>query len=272
MSRDAALLGAAARLGWSRVDGLAPKLALVGAAVAVVVEATGFLWRWPASFVIGGLPVAPSIVPLLVVAALTGGRALGRARSGDAARTFWVLSILGLAVGGMSLSTGREPTTVVALLLVGLGEEFMYRGAIPALVGFALARYGGVRPRTAGIVGLTVGGIAFVGLPGHVAQWDSAAAIMPFVAFAVLAALAVWRTGALLEVAMLHAVLNTVNIGRFDGAPDPAGALLLAGLMAVLVVAYVPAAAERDLVIDLTGDEPEVRLGESEPAGLTLVD
>ena len=92
---------------------------------------------------------------------------------------------------------------------------------------------------------------------------------LPFAAFAALMAMAVWRTGALFEVALIHAVLNTLNFSRMDGTAGSPATVMLIGLFGVLMVAYIPSIFERDRLIDLTGPEPEVR-EERQPVAMTL--
>ncbi|HUW02158.1 MAG TPA: CPBP family intramembrane glutamic endopeptidase [Acidimicrobiales bacterium] len=271
MSREAAIVGAARRFGWSDAETPGAQVAVCAASVAVVVEAASYLTGMPGQLFIGGLPVSPSLVPLTIAGIACGRRAFGSPRSPAAAHVFWAVCSLSLLVGGISLSVGRAPTAVLSLLLTGFVEEFMYRGAIPALAAFTLAR-GGMGARRAGVLGLVIGGACFVVLPGHVAQWDAPSDALPFVAFACLAALAVWRTGALLEVTVLHAVFNTLNISRIDGTSGSAGGIMLAALFAVLVIAYIPSSRETDLVIDLTGPEPQVRGPHQLPVPVALAD
>lgn len=257
---DDAVIGAANRFGWSRADSPAAQIALCAAAVAVVIEAASYLIGSPAQMRIGGLPVSAALVPLLIAGIASGRRCFGRARSREAAIVFWALCFIALVVGAVQLTTGRPPAAVLSLLLTGFAEEFMYRGAIPALATFALV-HAGLPIRRAGLIGIIVGGSLFVVLPGHAAQWGTNSDAIPFMAFAALMALAVWRTGALFEVALLHAVLNIINISRLDGTSGSAGAVVLTGLFGVLMIAYIPSIFERHRLIDLTGPEPVVHFG-----------
>jgi membrane protease YdiL (CAAX protease family) len=254
---EAGVLGAAHRFGWSATAPRGARIAVGAALVAVVVEAATHLIGTPGSLWVGGLPVSPSLIPLAVVGVACGRRGFGRARSHDAAITFWVLCVLALAVGALPLSRGRPPEAVVSLVLSGFVEEFMYRGAIPAMVAFALVSTG-FAVRRAGLAGMIVGSACFVVLPGHAAQMESMSDALPFAAFAALMAMAVWRTGALFEVALFHAVLNTLNISRMDGTAGSSAAVMLIGLFVVLMIAYIPSIFDRDRLIDLTGPEPVV--------------
>ena len=257
LQTDEAVRNTAARLGWSSDRPLLATVAICAAALAVVLDASYFLLDLPFPLRLGGVPVSPSIVPVLVILAVSGGRLLGRPRSTDSAKTFWVLTLLVLAVVTLAIE-GMGPSRSAGFVLAALTEELVYRVAGPAVLAFGLAR-AGVPYRHALTIGYVVAGIAFVILPGHIAQWDETAYVAPFIAFTVLATLAVHRSGAVLEIGLLHSAINIVNLGRSTGAIDSNGALLVAALLGLLVIGYIPAGGRRpDVVIDLTGDQPTV--------------
>lgn len=257
---DVAVHETAGRLGWHSPESLRATIAICAAALAVVIEAWHFLWDFPFDPHVGGVPVSPSIVPVVVILAASGGRLRGRARSSDSAKAFWVLTIMVLAV--MTFAIGdTSPTRSAGFVLAALSEELVYRVAGPALVAFGLARAGVAYGRALTIAYLLSGAV-FVALPGHVSQWNVPAFILPFIAFTILATLAVHRSGAILEIGVLHSVVNIVNLARANGTIDTGGGVMVAALLGLLVIAYIPAGGRHpDLVIDLTTDEPSVTRG-----------
>ena len=251
----------AGHLGWQSSRSPHATVAICAAALAVVTETWHYLWGFPFDLHVGGVPVSPSIVPVAVILTVSGARLRGRARSSDSAKTFWTLTVMVLAVTTIAVE-GMAPTRSAGFVLAALSEELVYRVAGPALLAFGLTR-AGVRYQHALTIAYVVAGATFVVLPGHVDQWDVAAYILPFIAFTVLATLAVHRSGAILEIGVLHSVVNMVNLGRATGAIDTSGAVMVAALLGLLVIAYIPAGGRHpDLVIDLTGDEPSVTSGD----------
>ena len=71
------------------------KVVLVTAFVTGLVEIAGLLGILP-RFRVGRLLLSPSIVPALVVLAMLGRRAAGRARDIDAAAVYWVTALAGI--------------------------------------------------------------------------------------------------------------------------------------------------------------------------------
>lgn len=260
ISGELAVRHTAGRLGWKTPRSPHAAVAMCAAAIAVVIETWHYLGDLPFDLYVGGVPVSPSIVPVVVILAVSGPRLRGRARSSDSAKTFWTLTIMVLAVTTIAVD-GMAPDRSAGFILAALSEELVYRVAGPALLAFGLAR-AGIRYQHALTFGYLIAGATFVVLPGHVEQWDVAAYIFPFIAFTVLATLAVHRSGAILEIGVLHSVVNMVNLGRATGAIDTSGAVMVAALLALLVIAYIPAGGRHpDLLIDLTGDEPSLSSG-----------
>lgn len=257
-----ALGRAATRLGWHSAEPVHASVALCAAALAMVVETWHFLRDGSLGLRIGEIPVSPSVLPVLVVTALAGSRLVGRSRSRDSALVFWTMVAMVLAVVTAAIDR-IEPMTVAGLLMAALSEELVYRLAAPLVLAYGFERIG-VPHRRALTAAYVISGAAFVALPGHVVQWAHWSGAVPFIAFTLLATLAVHRTGAVLAVAILHAAMNMVNIGRMTGAVGGAGAVMLAGLLALLMVSY--AAPRRpglddDVVIDLTGPDAVVTGG-----------
>ena len=263
-----AALHTVARLGWRSASRTPAVIAVCAAAVAVVVEAWHYTHGTPYPIRLGMVPISPSVVPVVVLIAVCGGRFVGRARSRGSARVFWAM-VVGVIAAVTLAVDGIGPLSSAGLVLAAYSEELVYRVAGPLVVAFGLARLG-TPYRHALTVGYVVAGISFVLLPGHVGQMSGAAHVAPFIAFTILATLAVHRSGAILEIGLLHSAVNIVNVGRMTGAIGTGGALLVGALLGLLVIGYIPASRRRepDVLIDLTGDDPTVVVdGRPGPAG-----
>lgn len=219
-------------------------LALAAAAVTVVVEVAHFVARGLPAIPVGVINLSPSVVPAFGLLVVGGASLLGRARSDDGAKTFWALLAVVLTLTSTAIIRVDQLPSLVGLVLAAVNEELVYRLAGPALIAYGLLRLG-MRLRGAQVIGYLVAGTAFVLLPGHTAQWTSAADALPFVAYTVLATLAVHRSGALLEVGLLHGTMNLINLGRISGLVGATGSVLVAAMVAILVLAYLPASAPR---------------------------
>jgi hypothetical protein len=231
-------------LGWVSPVEIRAEVAIIAAGSAVVVEAAHFLLAVPPSLRIGQIPVSPSVLFALVAATLSGDRLLGLARSRAAAVSFWAVGLGSFALGMVIVT--NEYASAFGLLMAGLNEELIYRYAAPALIAFGLSS-AGIAHRRARTVGYVVASTAFVLLPGHVAQFNRWSDVVPFIAFAAVATMAVHRSGAVLEVGLLHGILNLINIGRISGQVGNAGGILLAAVTMLLLVAYIPPRPHRRL-------------------------
>jgi hypothetical protein len=187
---------------------------------------------------IGTLDLPLSIIPALGLAVACGERLLGRSAGRRAAIVYWAVIVGVLPVlAGLFVRTGR-PGLWVSLLAASVNEELVYRLAIPAVIA-AVLRAGRVRSDWARMAGLGLAGLWFVLLPGHREQMDSPASAVPFVAFALFAALLVYRSGSILPMAAGHAVVNMLTVLMWDEAvaADERG-MALACVLGLLVVAY----------------------------------
>lgn len=219
----------------SRPDGRAPALRgadlLLAAALAAATATAWLPADLQARVDVGRVPVT--------IAAGLGALFLVRSR----VRGVWLASRAWLPwvlVGPVAVSVigwigvvraGGRPGEALALFVAAFEEETACRVAIPLLVASLLVRRGvsGARALLAGVI---VGGVVFVLLPGHVAQFDRGAHVVAFVAFAVLSAWIVWRGPGLLAAVAVHAASNLVTLAIVEGTVTPAGrALLLAGAM-----------------------------------------
>ena len=94
----------------------------------------------------------------------------------------------------------------------------------------AVLIYAGVRPTWARIAGLALAGLWFVALPGHREQMHSLAGAVPFIAFAALSAILVYRSGSVLPMAVSHAVVNMLTLLAWnDDLPTSARSMGFAG-------------------------------------------
>lgn len=187
---------------------------------------------------IGGLTLSSALVPGLALAAVCGPRLLGRSTSRRAAVGFWISSLLLLAV--LAVVYGRDGRLGLfsALTSAALGEELVYRLAIPAVIAAAL-RLGGVAGTTARMAGFTGAALWFCLLPGHREQITSPAGLLPFLAFAALSAFIVHRSGSLLPIAIGHAISNLLTVLMWrEAVPADARSAGLACVLALLVLAY----------------------------------
>jgi hypothetical protein len=168
-----------------------------------------------------------------------GARLLGRSAIRRAAAGFWIASgLLLLVLGGLYVRDGRFGAFFPALVAAALGEELIYRLAIPAVIAAAL-RAGNVRPTAARVAGLAGAALWFVLLPGHREQITTPAGILPFVAFAGLSAFIVFRSGSVLPLAVGHAISNLLTVLMWrEAVPADARSVGLASVLGLLVLAY----------------------------------
>lgn len=227
---------------------------------------------------IGALDLSLAIIPALGLAVVCGDRLLGRSTDRRFAIGYWaVIAVLLPVLGIVFLQRGRGDVWV-SLLAASAGEEMVYRLAAPAVIALIL-RAGKVRADWARIGGLVLAGLWFVLLPGHREQMDSVAQALPFVAFAALSALLVYRSGSILPMAAGHAVINmsTVLMWNEAVAADERG-MALTCVLGGLVIAY---GRPRRLTVSDDGGLLDTRTGlevalidvrDGHPASVTLSD
>ena len=187
---------------------------------------------------IGGLPLSMSLLPALALGLACGSRLLGRSTVRRAAVGFWVIAG-GLLVALFAIYVFRREVALYwGLIFAALDEELVYRLAVPAVVAAAL-RMGNVRPNAARIAGLALGGLWWALLPGHIEQMDGPTGPLPYLAFAALGALIVYRSGSVLPMAIGHAISNLLTVLMWSAAmPADARSVGLASVLALLVLAY----------------------------------
>lgn len=253
------------------------RLVLAMALCTMVVELAS-IGSWVPELHLAGIPLSLSIVPALGLAAVCGGRLFGRSTARPAATAFWV------AIGGAFLATlflflrSGRPGLWAAIVAASAAEELVFRLAIPAVLAAAL-RLGGVRLDRSRLAGLALAGLWFVLLPGHRDQMGSLAGALPFVAFAALAAVVVYRSGSILPMAMAHAVSNLLTFLMWgDEVTPPARSLGLTFVLVLLLIAYgrprrLTIDDQRGLLDIVTGLEvASIDLRDGQPAAVTLSD
>ena len=213
------------------------RIVLVAAAVTTVTEIFVLAGVSP-QIEMGGVSLTLSVIPALALAVACGDRLFGRSSLRRVAAWFWVLAT-GVLVSLLAVYVYQtELALFCALVLAAMTEELVYRLAAPAVISVILM-YGGVGKARARLAGLGLAGAWFVLLPGHQAQMDSGAGPLPFIAFAILAAALVHRSGSVLPMAMGHAIVNLVTFLVWDDAlPADARAVTLGAVLSLLALAY----------------------------------
>jgi len=165
---------------------------------------------------IGSFALSASAVPSVLLLVFLGARSVGEARDRDRLVPFWIAMVAGLGLGGALFSRTGDLIDVAALLVAATNEEMVYRFAVPvvAATGLMVLR---VPPTAARVVGYLAAGTWWVLLPGHQQQVANAANLATYVAFAVISALVVARSRAIVPMAVAHCVLNIITIAHERG-------------------------------------------------------
>ena len=250
-------------------------LALAGVTAATEAASVG---GWIPKLQVADLAISASLLPALVLAMACGARLLGRARSRRAATWYWIGAVVLIPMLGVAYWRTGHLNWYPGLVAAALGEELVYRLAIPAVIGAAL-RLGNVRPPASHIAGLVGAGLWFVLLPGHREQMTSPAAAIPFIAFAALAALVVYRSGSVLPMAMAHAISNLFTVLMWqDDVLSSVRSAAVGSVLILLMVAYgrtarITIGDDGHLVDTRTGLEvATIDLRDGRPASVELVD
>lgn len=253
------------------------RLVLLMAAFTTLVEIAAIAELVP-TIPVGSLDLNLSLIPALGLAVVCGERLLGRSTGRRAAVAYWIAVAVLLPVLAALFVRSDRFGLWVSLLSASAAEELIYRLAIPAVIA-ALLRAGRVRADWARIGGLGLAGLWFVLLPGHREQMDSVASALPFVAFAVLSALLVYRSGSILPMAAGHAVVNMLTVLMWSEAvaADERG-MALTCVLGLLVIAYgrprrLTVGDDGSLIDTRTGLEVRViDLRDGQAASVTLSD
>lgn len=190
-------------------------LVLTLATVTLVVEMGSLLAT--VGVHVGSFTLSASAVPSVLLLAFLGARSVGEARDRDRLVPFWIAMVAGLGLGATLFSRTGDLVDVGALLVAAANEEMVYRFAVPvvAATGLMVLR---VPPTAARVVGYLAAGAWWVLLPGHQQQMaGDPANLVTYVSFAVISALVVARSRAIVPMAVAHCVLNIITIAHTRG-------------------------------------------------------
>jgi hypothetical protein len=210
-------------------------LVLAIATATMIIEMTSLLTGH--SIYIGTWPLSASTVPSLILLGVLGARSVGQpAGDPDRAAPFWVAMAAGLVLGALLFARTGDLIDLPVLLLAAINEEVVYRFAVPVVITTALMVLR-APPLPARLAGYTFAGIWWVVLPGHQAQGGgSAGSLAVYAAFAIISALVVARSRALIPMAVAHCVLNVVTVADYRGEISPAGRGVLSACLLFLLV------------------------------------
>lgn len=206
---------------------------------------------------IGSFRLSLSLVPAVVLLGVLGPRSVGRARDRDRLVPFWIAMAAGLGLGVTVFGRTGDLVDVAALLAAAVDEEVVFRFAVPVVVTTALMLLR--LPATASRrVGYVVGGVWWVLLPGHQAQTDGPVQLVTYIAFAVIAAVVVARSRALIPMSIAHCVLNIITLAAERGEITDGARGVLSGCLLFLLIGTFAwpgdmrrrAADDEDLVTD----------------------
>jgi hypothetical protein len=165
---------------------------------------------------VGSFTLSASVVPALLLLVFLGARSVGEARDRDRLVPFWIAMVAGIGLGGTLFARTGDVVDVGALLVAAIDEEVLFRFAVPvvAATGLMVLR---VPATPARVVGYVAAGTWWVLLPGHQEQMANSANLATYVAFAVISALVVARSRAILPMSVAHCVLNIITVAQERG-------------------------------------------------------
>lgn len=227
------------------------------ALVTTVVEILCYYGNTLPSIRVGDFTISGSTVPGLALAAACGRRLFGRSSTRRAALSFWIATALAMTAFALAYADLHRLIDVPALVLAAFDEELVYRLAAPAVIAFALRRF--VPAPSARIAGLAMAGLWFVLLPGHREQMTSPALAIPFIAYATLSAIVVYRSGSIIPMAVTHATSNLLTILMWNDAL--AGDVRSMGVTFVVVLLIVAYGRHRPVAHGDRGGLVDIRTG-----------
>lgn len=227
---------------------------------------------------LGNLPLSASILPSLVLLGALGARSVGSPGERERLVPFWIAMVAGLLLGAALFTRTDDLLDLLGLVAAAANEEVVYRFAVPVVLTTALMVVK-VPAAPARFVGYLAAGVWWVLLPGHQAQTDSAATLVTYGAFAVISALVVARSRALIPMAIAHCILNVITISQVRGDITASGRGLLSACLLFLLVGTFAWPGDRvprrrstdvgdedlitDTIIDLRdGHRPSVQQGD----------
>lgn len=209
------------------------ELVLAAAVATMVVEMASL--KFSLGIPIGGLEVSASTLPMLAVIALLGTRGVGMPQDTDRVIPFWIAMCAGLGLGFALFARTGDALDVVGLIVAATNEEVVYRFAVPLVITTALMVVK-VPVVPARFVGYAAAGLWWILLPGHQMQMETAAAAGTYVAFAIISALVVSRSRALIPMSIAHCVLNIITFAQLRGDITVGSRMALAGCLLFLLV------------------------------------
>lgn len=213
------------------------RIALLWALITVVVEVAALAGLLP-TIEAGRVAVSPALIPGGIMAAVLAPSVAGRHCSPLFAAAFWIAAAGVLVVLAVVYADSLHRPEVGGLTLAALSEELVYRLAAPMVLA-VLAHRAGLAARWSVWFGFLLAAAWFVMLPGHTHQIATPAQAVPFVAYALLSAWIVVRSGAIIAVALVHAISNLAALLVWEGVAVPdARVWLMAGLLGLLAVGY----------------------------------
>ncbi len=209
-------------------------LVLTLATVTLVVEMGSLLAT--VGVHVGSFTLSASAVPSVLLLVFLGARSVGEARDRDRLVPFWIAMVAGLALGGTLFARSGDLVDVGALLVAATNEEMVYRFAVPvvAATGLMVLR---VPPTAARVVGYVGAGAWWVLLPGHQQQVaGDPTNLVTYISFALISALVVARSRALVPMAVAHCVLNIITIAHMRGDITGASRSALSACLLFLLI------------------------------------
>lgn len=190
-------------------------LVLALATITMVVEMGSLLAD--VGIEVGRFTLSASVVPSLLLLVFLGARSVGEARDRDRLVPFWIAMVAGVGLGATLFERTGDLVDVGALLVGATNEEVVYRFAVPVVAATGLIVLK-VPPTAARVVGYLAAGVWWVLLPGHQAQVaGDPGNLATYIAFAVISALVVARSRAIVPMAVAHCVLNIITIAHTRG-------------------------------------------------------
>ncbi len=165
---------------------------------------------------VGTLGLSVSVVPALLLLFFLGVPSVGQPGDRDRLVPFWIAMAAGMAMGAALFSRTGDLADLGALLLAATDEEVVYRFAVPVVAATSLMVLR-VPGRIARVAGYAVAGVWWVLLPGHQDQMTHPATLLTYAAFAVIAAVVVARSRALIPMSVAHCVLNVITVAAARG-------------------------------------------------------
>lgn len=262
---------------WLSLHALKRRQIVLLAVFTIVVEVLNTL-NLVAPARVGTLDLSLATIPAFGLALACGARLLGRSSHRLVAIGYWVLVAGALpALLAIFLRDG-EGGLWLSFVVAAFAEEFIYRLAIPMVLTLVLHR-AGMRISWARPASFAVAAAWFVLLPGHRYQMTELSSAAPFVAYAVLAAVVVYRSGAVLPMGAAHAVSNLLTALLWAGSTtDNQRSVSLVVVLVALLLAY---GRPRRLTITDAGDLLDTTTGlsvasldlrDGEPVTATLTD